>query len=229
MKQEFFSNFSLLQIPRWVHVFYLCLFVMNNAIGREAINQTPIVQDSLMPDAKNDHFVILTSDTVLYKEQAKHWWEFVKGKVFRHEALTQQSAGIKTEEIYTIDYIVHRDGKIVFMFDHWQPEHRKVVLPKAILKEITPIDINEKFPWLGDNESTIKFIDSLWYGRDLGKVEKLRASANSDDKWEIELAPKLKEHEKRIWLIDRRYITADSVTLLEVWPMNPPRGFKERN
>lgn len=47
------------------------------------------------------------------------------------------------------------------------------------------------------------------------------------DKLILILSGKLKPYEKRVWLIDRRYITADSVLLLEVEPTWITDGFSK--
>ena len=51
------------------------------------------------------------------------------------------------------------------------------------------------------------------------------------EKMKLVLSGKLEPYKKRVWLIDRRYITADSVLLLEVQPTWMDGGFarKKRN
>ena len=174
----------------------------------------PIAKDSLMPNPANDHFVILTSDTVLGKENQRYW-KTIDADIYRCEAQTVQSAGTKTENIFEIRYLVRLGDDIVFQFDHYQPSpYKKVVLPKAFLQKVKLINFEEKLPRLNDFGKFLHFGDTLTYGKDLRQVKKLRAEAK--DKFDIELVSKLKPYQKRIWLIDRRYITADSVTLLEV-------------
>ena len=174
-------------------------------------------QDSVMPNPKDDFFVILTSDTVLVQDNIKHW-KSIDGEIFRFEAQTRQSAGSTENEVYVTDYRFRRGDGFVFLFDHYQPSpYKKVVLPKAFLRNVQLIDLEAKFSSVKNDDAAInRLLDTLSYGKDLGHVKKLCKAANPQDKLGLQLARELKPYEKRIWLIDRRYMTTDSVTLLEV-------------
>ena len=197
---------------------YIALLIFGVAMVASPQSTTakhePIAKDSLMPNPANDHFVILTSDTVLGKENQRYW-KSIDADIYRFEAQTSQLAGTKKENIFDIRYMVRLGDDLVFMFNHYQPSpYKKVVLPKAFLQQVKLINFDEELPRLNDFGKFLHFGDTLHYGKNLQQVEKLRAA--SEDKFDIELDSKLKPYQKRIWLIDRRYITADSVTLLEV-------------
>ena len=195
-------------------IFGMAMIASPQSVTAQMAKHEPIAKDSLMPNPAKDHFVILTSDTVLGKENQRYW-KTIDADIYRFEAQTVQSAGTKTENIFEIRYLVRLGDDIVFQFDHYQPSpYKKVVLPKAFLQQVKLINFDEELPRLNDFGNFLHFDDTLTYGKDLRQVKKLRAA--SKDKFDIELVSKLKPYQKRIWLIDRRYITADSVTLLEV-------------
>lgn len=75
-------------------------------------------------------------------------------------------------------------------------------------------------------------LDTLVYGEDLKRVREIAPEGMSKmEKMKLVLSGKLEPYKKRVWLIDRRYITADSVLLLEVQPTWMDSGFarKKRN
>ena len=184
------------------------------SVKAQTAKHEQVAKDSLMPNPAKDHFVILTSDTVLGKENQRYW-KTINADIYRFEAQTSQLAGTKEENIFDIRYMVRLGDDLVFMFNHYQPSpYKKVVLPKAFLQQVKLINFDEELPRLNDFGNFLHFGDTLHYGKNLRQVEKLRAA--SEDKFDIELDSKLKPYQKRIWLIDRRYITADSVTLFEV-------------
>lgn len=103
------------------------------------------------------------------------------------------------------------------MFNHCKSQHKEIVLPKAFLQQIKFFDLDKDFARYENDDMEINYLlDKLHYGKDLERVKKLRAAKSSQDKLGLQLYEKTKPYEKRVWLIDRRNITTDSVTLLEV-------------
>ena len=63
-------------------------------------------------------------------------------------------------------------------------------------------------------EEWYKYLDTLNYGEDVKQIEKLRESGASP----FEVTMKGYDYyRKRIWFIDRRYMTADSITLFDMY------------
>ena len=88
--------------------------------------------------------------------------------------------------------------------------------------------MNKKFEQFRNFRDAYNFLcDTLVYGENLKQVrEYLLENARWDT--ELKLRDKIRPYVKRIWLIDTRYITTDSLTLFQVDPARSSGGFSPR-
>ncbi|MEY8590021.1 hypothetical protein AALK14_01045 [Butyricimonas hominis] len=140
-------------------------------------------QDSVkMPDVENDVFVILTSDSIATSEG-----------IYRYENTVDTTGVISSLILYEVE---SKSKGISFCFSHYQlkqghaDEQMKIIfrddmkivtLSRKFLSQIKPIDLDEKFPRMRQEDEK-EFLD--------------------------------KYSKKRIWIIDRRYMTDTLVTLV---------------
>ena len=203
----------------------IILFVAFNStrlyaqVGIDSTYQPRILQDStIMPNPEKDQFMILTSDTVI---------------VYVQNPPTVRERIVCMERIYENDTakipVRKRDYKFVPRSRNIWPyflrckkstadtstsPYTKVVLPKAFLQKIKPMDFDGILSRVKNAEEWYKYLDTLNYGEDVKQIEKLRESGASP----FEVTMKGYDYyRKRIWLIDRRYMTADSITLFDMY------------
>ena len=182
--------------------------------SNESNPQSRVQRDSIvMPDPKKDQFAILTSGAV-----------FVNPKPFPSEAITEGI--VRVENTYIGDseidfYMISVSRGIADIgFACYESDslgHTDVIavtLPKSFLQEIKLMDLDEKFSRVKNYSEWIECHDSLLFGEDLGRVKKLREGVPYPY---VECAEETIKLKKEIWLIDRRYMTADSITLYKVW------------
>lgn len=188
-------------------------------VSEESSNQKDSVA---MLDPAKDLFIILMPDG-LYQKGVKKEGIF-HGKEF---ALTQSLDTIFYQTYWLVSPVLSSDH---VSFQHEESVAKKLVVSKALLEKIKPIDMNKKLAQLKDVNAMLCFmLDTLAYGSDLKRVREVMPEGISNmERMKLILSGKLKPYEKRVWLIDRRHITADSVLLLEVKPTWITDGFAPR-
>ena len=187
-------------------------------VGIDSTYQPRILQDStIIPHPEKDQFMILTSDTVMVYVQNPPTVR--EGIVCRERIYENDTAKIPAcERQYEF---VYRSRNIWPYFlrckkskaDTSASPYTKVVLPKTFLQKIKPMDFDEILSRVKNAEEWYKYLDTLNYGENVKQIEKLRESGASA----FEVLMKGDNYRKRIWLIDRRYITADSITLFDMY------------
>ena len=112
---------------------------------------------------------------------------------------------------------------LLLMYDEYF--HKKLVLPKTFLQKVKLLDMNKKFTQFRNFRDTYNFLcDTLVYGENLKRVREYLPE-NASWSTELEMRDKIAPYIKRIWLIDTRYITTDSLILLQVSPAKSSGGF----
>ena len=180
---------------------------------------------AVMFDLAKDQFVVLISSG-LYQDGEEKEGIFYSREV----ALTPSLDTIFYQRYRLVSPILSSDH---VSFLHEESIAQKLVVPKTLLEKVRPVDMNEKLAQLKEVNEVLRFmLDTLVYGEDLKRVREIAPERMSKmEKMKLVLSGKLEPYKKRVWLIDRRYITADSVLLLEVKPTWMDSGFarKKRN
>ncbi|WP_065219403.1 MULTISPECIES: hypothetical protein [Butyricimonas] len=180
---------------------------------------------AVMFNLAKDQFVVLISSGLYQDGEEK------EGIFYSREfALTPSLDTIFYQRYRLVSPILSSD--YVF-FLHEESVAQKLVVPKTLLEKVRPVDMNEKLAQLKEANEVLRFmLDTLVYGEDLKRVREIAPEGMSKmEKMKLVLSGKLEPYKKRVWLIDRRYITADSVLLLEVKSTWMDGGFarKKRN
>ena len=180
-----------------------------------------VCKDSLYNPEK-DVFIILTPDTVSRREGDDEG-------IFYLERFPRQKNKITGcyDTIRCLDYMLESSARgiadLLLAYDEYFD--KKLVLPKTFLQKVKLLDMNKKFVQFKDFRDAYNFLcDTLLYGENLKRVrEHLPENARWDTEWKVR--DKIGPYMKRIWLIDTRYITTDSLTLLQVRPVKSSGGF----
>ena len=173
-----------------------------------------VCKDSLYNPEK-DVFIILTPDTVSRREGDDEG-------IFYLERFPRQKNKITGcyDTIRCLDYMLESPARgiadLLLAYDEYFD--KKLILPKTFLQKVKLLDMNKKFVQFKDFRDAYNFLcDTLLYGENLKRVrEYLPENARWDTEWKVR--DKIGPYMKRIWLIDTRYITTDSLTLLQVSP-----------
>lgn len=182
------------------------LFVLMNMVCLQAncLEKSQCTDTLALPDV-NDVFFLLTSDSVAVEEG-----------IFRNEYIAPTLEEGVT--VHHIDYeLFSKSRKIKRHGFYWEQslqgtqerDCRKLVLPKDFLQKITPVDWDEKFKEFKDVNELRDFLHPMMFIFDL-KKESLQEIQQRHATW--------KQERKRVWVIDRRYMTEDEMLLLEVKP-----------
>ena len=174
-----------------------------------------VCKDSLYNPEK-DVFIILTPDTVSRRDGDEEG-------IFCLERLSGRKNEITGyyDTIRGLDYMLESPARgiadLLLMYDEYF--HNKLVLPKTFLQKVKLLDMNKKFAQFRNFRDTYNFLcDTLVYGENLKRVREYLPE-NASWSTELEMRDKIAPYIKRIWLIDTRYITTDSLTLLQVSPV----------
>ena len=177
---------------RKIILFFVLLHIMNlqaNAVVEQK-------DSTVMPDLKNDAFVMLTTDSVWrvgFKNLIKS--EYPKKGVFRTEAYYPDIDSCHIlcsyEMIPQADGNKHLNLRFYFKLKidtlTWKvqntDEWKEVTLPRDFLKKIEVIDMDKKLPTLKTHVEEFEFYSSLW--------------------------------QKVVWIIDRRTMTDSTITLVK--------------
>lgn len=171
---------------------------------------------------EKDVFIILTPDTVSRRDSDDEG-------IFCLERLSGRKNEITGcyDTIRGLDYMLESPARgiadLLLMYDEYF--HKKLILPKTFLQKVKLLDMNKKFEQFRNFRDAYYFLcDTLVYGENLKQV---REFLPENARWDTELKvrDKIRPYVKRIWLIDIRYITIDSLTLLQVSPAKSSGGF----
>ncbi len=171
---------------------------------------------------EKDVFIILTPDAVSRRDGDEEG-------IFYLERLSGRKNEITGcyDTIRGLDYMLESPARgiadLLLVYDEYFD--KKLVLPKTFLQKVKLLDMNEKFVQFKDFRDAYNFLcDTLLYGENLRRV---RECVPEDASYlDIKKArDKIALYMKRIWLIDTRYITTDSLTLLQVRPVKSSGGF----
>ena len=180
-----------------------------------------VCKDSLYNPEK-DVFIILTPDTVSRRDGDEEG-------IFCLERLSGRKNEITGyyDTIRGLDYMLESPARgiadLLLMYDEYF--HKKLVLPKTFLQKVKLLDMNKKFAQFRNFRDTYNFLcDTLVYGENLKRVREYLPE-NASWSTELEMRDKIAPYIKRIWLIDTRYITTDSLILLQVSPAKSSGGF----
>ena len=174
---------------------------------------------------ERDVFIILTPDTVSRRNGDEEG-------IFYLERLPRQKNEITGcyDTIRCLDYMLESSARgiadLLLVYDEYFD--KKLVLPKTFLQKVKLLDMNKKFVQFKDFRDAYNFLcDTLLYGENLKRV---REYVPEDASYlDIKKArDKIGPYMKRIWLSDTRYITTDSLTLLQVRPVKSSGGFSPK-
>ena len=154
-------------------------------------------------DSEKDVFIILTPDTVLQRDGDEEG-------IFCLERLSGRKNEITGhyDTIRGLDYMLESSARgiadLLLMYDEY---------------------FHKKFTQFRNFRDTYNFLcDTLVYGENLKRVREYLPE-NASWSTELEMRDKIAPYIKRIWLIDTRYITTDSLILLQVSPAKSSGGF----
>ena len=171
---------------------------------------------------ERDVFIILTPDTVSQRngdEEGIFYFERLSGR-------KNEITGCY-DTIRGLDYMLESPARgiadLLLVYDEYFD--KKLVLPKTFLQKVKLLDMNKKIAQFRDFCDAYNFLcDTLVYGENLKRVrEYVLKNARWDTEWKMR--DKILPYMKRIWLIDTRYITTDSLTLLQVCLTKSSGGF----
>ena len=199
----------------WILItFVFSIYGQVNVQEKFTLFEELVSKDSVYNPEK-DVFIILTPDTVSRRDGDEEG-------IFCLERLSGRKNEItgNYDTIRGLDYMLESPARgiadLLLMYDEYF--HKKLVLPKTFLQKVKLLDMNKKFAQFRNFRDTYNFLcDTLVYGENLKRVrEHLPENARWDTEWKVR--DKIGPYMKRIWLIDTRYITTDSLTLLQVSP-----------
>lgn len=192
-----------------------------NVLEKFSLFEELVCKDSVYSPEK-DVFIILTPDTVLRRVGDDEG-------IFCLERFPRQKNEMTGcyDTIRCLDYMLESPARgivdLLLAYDEYFD--KKLVLHKTFLQKVKLLDMNKKFMQFKDFRDAYNFLcDTLIYGENLKQVrEYLPENARWDTEWKVR--DKIGPYMKRIWLIDTRNITTDSLTLLQVRPVKSSGGF----